>query len=199
MPVWEFTYFTNIKQCLFLKSAHVWVTLGIILLVCRQKPSGAQPSHSSYYVDPLHTHTHTGAIVRVWLPTEAPCSLSLCLPRWNAAERALCPWSDPSNIPRRCKSVVLCFKHRLPALMQHTDPRSTQTTSSLSDACWTPGQQLLHRMCKRANKGISTLEVKSPEAVTGAAIGHKTHGRPEERKVRKQSERGELRGIHLQI
>lgn len=51
-----------------------------------------------------------------------------------------------------------------------------------------------------AAKGMmSPLEVKRPEAVTGAAIGHKTHGRPKQEGKQEKGEKQLVRMHEIRI
>lgn len=118
-------------------------------------------THSSYYFD-LHP-THRNTILPVGWIQEHHVGLSLWL---KCVEMLL-------NEP--CVSVVLSIVNE--ELTDPQDPHKLQKL--LSAASWKPLNSSWSSVY-REKKTNSSLEVKGPEAATGAAIGHKTHRRPSE-------------------
>lgn len=82
--------------------------------------------------------------------------------------------SDPPNTHTASFSVTLII---------------VSQTQSLSVTFGNPVNSIRFKYAQGRKEMMSALEVKAPEAVTGAAIGHKTHGCPKEERCEEINER----------
>lgn len=105
------------------------------------------------------------------------------------------PSSDGANII--CFWMILSFvkiKHKVPALMQK-DPQHSHKLQTVVCQLLETARQLLSKKVFKEKKSTSSLQIKGPEAATGAAIGHKTDSRPAVNSCQCRLSEGEQFGV----